>query len=220
MKRRNRNILAFCVVILIVVAIGIFLWFIYYGPDTTYVTKNKEARDYWHEYVNPLDMKQVRQFARRYGFNNDYYVVCDFSKPSGQNRFYIFDLSNGKRIMESYCMHGNGSGSTDSKPVFSNQPGSHASSIGLYALCGVGTKSFKNSIRLEGLDSTNSNARSRGILIHSSWKTFKFHGQSKYIPIGWESQGCFVVTPSVLFKLMILYKFHGRNKRILMWAYY
>lgn len=89
----------------------------------------------------------------------------------------FFHCRYGKLIMESYCMHGNGSGSTDVKPVFSNMPGSHASSIGVYVLCGIGSKNMKTSIRLEGLDSTNSNARPRGILIHSSWKTFRFHGQ-------------------------------------------
>lgn len=208
------------IMLLIVVAIGVLAWFVYYGPDNTHVAKNPEACRYWHININPLDLMQVRAFARKYGYNDDYYVVCDFGKRSGLKRFYVYDLGNGKLIMESYCMHGNGSGSTDAVPVFSNRPGSHASSIGLYALCGIGSKNMKTSIKLEGLSSTNSNARSRGILIHSSWKVFHFNGQTKFIPIGWESQGCFVIDVKTLLHLMTIYKFHGRNKRILMWAYY
>lgn len=162
----------------------------------------------------------MKAFSRKFGYNEDYYIVCDFSRQSGLKRFYVYNLDTGKRIMETYCMHGNGSGSTDARPVFSNRLGSLASSIGLYALCGVGSKNMKTCIKLEGLDSTNSNARQRGLLIHSSWKIFHFHGQSKYIPIGWESQGCFVIGIGTLLRLMTIYKFYGQHKRILMWAFY
>lgn len=219
MRKRNIIKLSLVLIAFLLVSTGMIAWFVYYGPDNSNVAKKLEAQRYWHLKVNPLDLEQVRSFAKKFGYNEDYYIVCDFGKRSGLKRFYVYDLENGKRIMESYCMHGNGCGSTDAKPMFSNRPGSNASSIGLYVLCGIGSKNMKTSIRLEGLDSTNNNARSRGILIHSSWKTFRFHGQTKYIPIGWESQGCFVITPSILIRLMTLYKFHGRDKRILMWAH-
>lgn len=162
---------------LLLVSVGMLAWFVSCGPDKSYVAKKLEAQRYWHLKVNPLDLEQVKAYAKKFGYNEDHYIVCDFGKWSGLKRFYVYDLENGERIMESYCMHGNGSGSTDVKPVFSNRPGSHASSIGVYVLCGIGSKNMKTSIRLEGLDSTNSNARPRGILIHSSWKTFRFHGQ-------------------------------------------
>lgn len=139
------------IMLLFLIAIGVLAWFVYYGPDNTHVAKSSEACRYWHANINPLDLKQVRTFARKYGYNDDYYVVCDFGKRSGLKRFYVYDLGNGKRIMESYCMHGNGNGSTDAVPVFSNRAGSHASSIGLYALCGIGSKNMKTSIKLEGL---------------------------------------------------------------------
>lgn len=167
--------------------IGVLAWFVCFGPDHTSVYKNPEAQQYWLKKIDPMKFKQVRTFAKKFGYNDKYYAVCDFGKRSGLKRFYVYDLKKGKKIMESYCMHGNGSGSSDSKPVFSNKSGSHASSLGLYALCGIGSKNMKTGIKPEGLNRTNSNARSRGILIHSSWKMFHFHGRSRYIPIGWES---------------------------------
>lgn len=201
---------------IIAACLGAYLWVV--SPEDGGVVKSAFATAYWHKNVDPENFKQVRQFARRFGYNDDYYVVCDFGKKSGQKRFYVYDLNDGECLMKSYCMHGQGSGSTSMKPVFSNRKGSKASSIGLYALCGIGSWSIKNSIRLEGLDVTNSNARARGILIHSAPKVTWFHGQSDYIPIGIESNGCFVVTDPTLLKLMIIYKLHGRYKRILMWA--
>ena len=50
----------------------------------------------------------------------------------------IYDLYDRKRIMDSYCMHISGSGSIEAKPVFGNKHGSNLSSLGLYALTGIG----------------------------------------------------------------------------------
>lgn len=54
--------------------------------------------------------------------------------------------------MESYCMHGCGSGSTEASPQFSNKLESNASSLGLYALTGIGPRKLRYSIRLQGVD--------------------------------------------------------------------
>lgn len=217
MTRKTKTIVgvgAACV--LIVACLGIYLWLLI--PESGSVVKNAIATAYWHKNVDPENLKEVRQYARKFGYNDDYYIVCDFGKRSGRKRFYVYDLNDGECLMKSYCMHGQGSGSTSKKAVFSNRMGSNASSVGLYALCGIGSKSIKNSILLEGLDRTNSNARARGLLIHSAKKVNTFHGQSDYIPIGIESNGCFVVTIPTLLKLMTIYKLHGRHKRILLWA--
>lgn len=80
---------------------------------------------------------------------------------------------------------------------------------------------MKNCISLEGLDSTNSFARARGILIYSAVKVTRFHGERDYLPIDSKlSQDCFAIDATTLFRLITIYKLHGRHKRILMWACY
>ena len=199
-------------------ATGGFAWWIYHSPDTAPLPKSTKAQLFWHNKVNPWDLQQVRDYCRKFGYNDTYYIICDFGMPSGKKRFYLYNLNSRRRIMSSYCMHGNGGGSTDEKAVFSNKPGSNCSSIGLYALKGIGSHSMKSCIRVTGLDRTNSMARARGLLIHSSRKTTCFDGGQKYIPLGDESHGCFTISAGSLVQLMEIYSLHGKKKRILMWA--
>lgn len=199
-------------------ATGGFAWWIYHSPDTAPLPKSTKSRLFWHNKVNPWDLQQVRDYCRKFGYNDTYYIICDFGMPSGKKRFYLYDLNSRRRIMSSYCMHGNGGGSTDEKAVFSNKPGSNCSSVGLFALKGIGSYSMKNCIRVTGLDRTNSMARARGLLIHSSRKTTCFDGGQKYIPLGDESHGCFTISAGSLVQLMAIYSLYGKKKRILMWA--
>lgn len=222
MKRKKKTIIGCSVGMLLVIVAGLgaaYLWLI--QQEDGNVVKNYVAQRYWHKNVNPWNLNKVQQYARKFGYNDDYYIICDFGKRSGLKRFYVYDLNEKERIMQSYCMHGSGSGSTPAKPVFSNKPGSNASSLGLYALCGIGSRSLKNSIRLEGLDNTNSHAHFRGILIHSAGVVSRFNGEQKYLPIDSRlSSGCFAIDYKTLLRLMTIYKLHGRHKRILMWACY
>lgn len=222
MKASKKKIVLGCLGVMVLLAAicgGELYWLVYCSPETAPIVRNTAATLYWHKRVNPEDMQQVRRFCKRFGYNDDYYLECDFGKASGKKRFYLYDLNTGERLMSSYCMHGKGGGSTAAKPVFSNRPGSNCSSVGLYALCGIGSNSIKNSIKLEGLDMTNFNARARGILIHTAGKVTRFHGQSKYIPLGIESNGCFTIELPCLLRLMTDYSLHGKRKRILLWAH-
>ncbi len=218
MKYKKFLIRSLSIIALMAITIGGMYWWIYKSPDTAPIPQSYRARLYWHQKVNPWDLQQVQNYCKKFGYNDSYYIICDFGKASGRKRFYLYDLNDKERIMRSYCMHGNGGGSTAKKPVFSNLPGSNCSSIGLYALKGIGSYSIKNSIRLTGLDNTNSMARARGLLIHSSKKTSRFHGEKDYIPLGDESHGCFTISSSCLAELMTIYSVHGKKKRILMWA--
>ncbi|MCI6838312.1 MAG: murein L,D-transpeptidase catalytic domain family protein [Prevotella sp.] len=153
------------------------------------------------------------------GTSTDYYVLVDFSIPSGKKRFFIYDLQRGKRIMSSYCMHGSGKGNTDAKPKFSNEFGSGCSSLGRYIMVGRGAK-FKNSVRLRGLDKTNYLAETRGILIHSAGKVTRFSGKKKYIPIGSESRGCFTVSRNCVAKVMEIYRESSKRRPVMIYAKY
>lgn len=222
MTRKKKTIIGCCIglLLLVIVACAVAMGWLLRSEDGN-VVKNYIAQRYWHKNVDPWNLKSVQQFAQKFGYNDDYYIICDFGCRSGLKRFYVYDLNDKERIMASYCMHGSGSGSTETRPQFSNKLGSNASSLGLYALTGIGSRSLRFSIRLQGLDRTNSNAHARGILIHSAGVVSRFNGENKYLPIdGRLSQGCFAIDYITLLRLMAMYKLHGRHKRILLWACY
>jgi len=119
-----------------------------------------------------------------------YWGVVNFSRHSSKKRLYIFDVA--KETVSSYrCAHGIGSeGPTDDgmANIFSNVPGSHCTSLGIYRCAETYTGSNGYSMRLDGLESTNSNARSRYIVMHGAHYVSKAYA-NKHGRIG-RSEGC------------------------------
>jgi hypothetical protein len=95
-------------------------------------------------------------------------TVIDYSKPSTQKRLWVFDLIKRELLFEELVAHGAGSGD-DLPTTFSNEPETHASSIGLFATeeTYVGRNGY--SLRLNGLDrGFNDRARARAIVMHGA----------------------------------------------------
>lgn len=96
--------------------------------------------------------------------------LADFSHHSGEVRYHIVDIPNGRLIESFLVAHGQGSDPANSGFLqrFSNRPGSNASCSGSFL---VGESYFGKhgrSRRLHGLDPENSNARARAIVIHGA----------------------------------------------------
>lgn len=95
-------------------------------------------------------------------------TVIDYSRPSSEERLWVFDLDRRELLYRELVAHGQGSG--DNLAVaFSNQPDTHASSIGLFATedTYVGRNGY--SLRLDGLDhGFNDRARERAIVMHGA----------------------------------------------------
>ena len=191
-----------------------------YKRYTKPLIKNYIDKREWYNNIDHEQLAQVRDYCERRGFSTDYYIMVDFSRPSGKRRFFIYDLKREKGVLSSYCMHGSGKGNTDATPKFSNKPGSGCSSLGRYIMVDKGCTRFKNCVRLRGLDDTNYMAETRGILIHSAGKVNRFHGQTEYIPIGSESEGCFTVSSECVARVMQIYKESSPKRPILIWAKY
>lgn len=94
--------------------------------------------------------------------------VIDYSLPSVEPRFWVFDLSARKLLFEELVAHGRNSGDNLARH-FSNVESSLASSFGLYVTGGVYVGKHGRSLRLEGQEAGyNDNALSRGIVIHAA----------------------------------------------------
>jgi L,D-transpeptidase catalytic domain/Chitinase class I len=98
-----------------------------------------------------------------------FWAIIDFSQRSDQKRFHIFDME--AKTCDSYlCAHGKGSDpeNTGFAVSFSNVDGSGMSSLGTYRCAETyhGVHGF--SMRLDGLESTNDQARHRAIVVHAA----------------------------------------------------
>ena len=131
-------------------------------------------------------------------YPNTYEIVVDFSKPSCQDRLFIYKFNEEADLIYSgVVLHGCGGKSTPSKPEFSNEIGSNCSSLGVYTLEGiVKMKNGMEAIKLKGWSDTNSNAEKRGIYIHPSIMAtlLPFNLPGVNFPLTKASEGCFAVS--------------------------
>lgn len=100
--------------------------------------------------------------------NKDMLTLIDFTRPSTEERFYVFDIKHKKMLFSSLVSHGKNSGGNYATS-FSNEYGSYKSSLGFY-LTGT-TYQGKNgySLLLDGLEKgINDRARERAIVIHGA----------------------------------------------------
>jgi hypothetical protein len=102
--------------------------------------------------------------------HTDVVAIADFSRPSRDHRFFLLDTASG-RVSNHLVAHGRGSDPDHSGYVerFSNAIGSEASSQGGYVTGDFYQGKYGRSIRLSGLDWSNSNAETRAIVVHHAW---------------------------------------------------
>ena len=96
--------------------------------------------------------------------------IADFTKASADPRFYLLDTFTGQ-VTRHLVAHGRGSdpAHTGFLQMFSNRMGSEASSNGAYVTSEFYHGKYGRSMRVRGLDPSNSNAQARAIVVHTAW---------------------------------------------------
>jgi len=95
-------------------------------------------------------------------------TVIDYSKPSTAKRLWVFDLRSHELLFEEFVAHGQGSGG-NLATLFSNEPETHRSSIGLFEAKDTYIGKNGYSLRLKGLDAGfNDRALERAIVMHGA----------------------------------------------------
>ena len=126
-----------------------------------------------------------------------YWAVVDFGQPSTTKRLYVFDTV-AKKVESYYVAHGRGSeGAKDDgiPEIFSNQNGSNSSSLGVYRTLSEYNGQHGRSLRLEGLEPSNSNVLARGVVMHTAdYVSESFIRQTGHLG---RSEGCFAVEKAV-----------------------
>lgn len=136
--------------------------------------------------------------ARREGYDQQGILsVIDYSKPSTQRRFWVFDVKTNRLLFKELVAHGKNSGDKVATK-FSNQMGSMTSSIGLYVTAKnayIGRHGY--SLRLAGLDKGyNSHAEERAIVVHGApYVSSEFARHYGRLGLSW---GCPALNPQVV----------------------
>ncbi len=128
--------------------------------------------------VEPKKLNRLAINAKKYckanHLNTNFFYLVDLSLHSGVKRFFVWDFTK-DTITNSYMVsHGCyknswGRDYSKEKAMVSNDIDSHCSAIGKYIIAnrGVSQWGIKVKYNLYGLDSTNSNAFKRQIVLHS-----------------------------------------------------
>lgn len=134
--------------------------------------------------------EQAKAGARLW--RSDIVGIADFGLRSSEPRFHFVNLERG--TVDSYLVtHGSGSDPEHDGWLnwFSNVPESLCTSRGAYLTYGWYTGQFGTSIRLDGLDTDNSNALDRAIVMHRADYAEQAH-IDRWGRLG-RSNGCFAM---------------------------
>ncbi len=127
-------------------------------------------------------------------------AVIDYSQPSTARRLWIFDLRKKTLVLRDLVAHGQKSGENFATQ-FSNNEGSHQSSLGLFRTQESYQGANGYSLRMDGLEpGINDSARERAIVIHPASYVNPLWSQTQG-RIG-RSQGCPAVRPQVARKVV------------------
>jgi len=113
-------------------------------------------------------VKIIKQFIDTNSkYNKEYAFFIDMRVMSGKNRFIVYDLKNDKIVDQGLVAHGIGS-ETQNKPdlKFSNANSSFCTALGKYSIGQNYVGKYGKAYKLYGLDTTNSNAFARSIVLH------------------------------------------------------
>jgi L,D-transpeptidase catalytic domain len=106
--------------------------------------------------------------AHGIGMTANRLAVIDYSRPSMLPRLWVFDLALHRLLFEEVVAHGRGSGENIATR-FSNDDGSHASSLGLFVTRDTYVGRNGYSLRMQGLEAgVNDNAMARAIVMHGA----------------------------------------------------
>ena len=173
------------------IAIFFFTWLL---TPSAFAMVNAEQVIHLHPYLNHHMVKlafKAYQLANRSGKvkNHNYLTMINFSKCSKYRRLTIIDLHNGNIVMHLLVSQGHNSGLYCAK-YFSNQVGSHKTSLGTYV---TGYPYYGNdgySLYLYGLErGINNNVFRRHIVMHGAWYVKPIY--AKYDGRIGRTYGCF-----------------------------
>ncbi len=200
-------------------AVVAFAWFAHTSaPERTAVLpgiqKEKTITSTVHD-IEKLAQKAAaaKLFVQRKGYNEKTCFLLDMSLPSGQNRFFIYDLKKDTLQSVGLVAHGNCFEYWLEGRKYSNVVGSGCTSLGKYKIGNSYIGKFGYSYKLFGLDSSNNKAFERTVVLHSHTCV----PEAEVTDDICQSNGCPTVSPGMLEQLKFI--INNSKKPLLLWIY-
>ena len=159
--------------------------------------------------------EEIKSFLKKNSkYNKEVFFLLDMRIPSNKYRFFVFDAKKNKITDSGLVAHGSGSATATGELQFSNTDGSLMTSLGKYYIGNSYIGTFGKAYKMYGLDTTNSNAFLRNIVLHSH-KRMPYEEQLSPIILSW---GCPMLNEK--FYLRIQDILDKSDKNVLLYVYY
>lgn len=119
----------------------------------------------------PKELKEkaseAKRFAQQQDYNDRLCFLVNMSLPSGQHRFFVYDLKKDTLLNQGLVTHGRCNQDWLEGRKYGNTPGCGCTSLGKYRIGYPYNGRFGLAYKLYGLDKTNDKAFSRFVVLHS-----------------------------------------------------
>lgn len=157
---------------------------------------------------------EALQYTKANKYNTQLCFFIDMSIESGHNRFFVYDLQKDSILGTGLVTHGSCNETWLKGRKYGNTPGCGCSSLGKYKVGNPYKGRFGLAYKLYGLDTSNSNAYNRFVVLHSM-ECVPEKEVSPY-PIC-QSNGCPTVSPGFLQQLATI--IDASKRPVLLWMY-
>ncbi len=110
---------------------------------------------------------KIKPYVKANNYEEAYCFLIDMKMPSGKNRFFVYDLKQDTILHEGLVTHGGGSQTSTNVLQFNNTPNANATSLGKYKIGVEYSGKFGMAFKLHGLETTNSKAYERFVVLHA-----------------------------------------------------
>jgi hypothetical protein len=110
--------------------------------------------------------KALKQYAKKNGYDTSYAFLSNMGMLYNKKRFFVINLTTMKVEQSGLVAQGRGKGVSIYDKQYSNKADSKCTSLGRYKISGMYKGGYGNAYKVQGLDSSNSNAYKRNIVIH------------------------------------------------------
>lgn len=142
--------------------------------------------------------QEIAGFTKQKGLDQEICFIVDLSQHNGKKRFFVYNMKKDSILDAGLVAHGNCMAEYLPEVQYSNVNGSQCSSFGRYKVGMRYTGQYGKAFKLHGLDSTNSLAFERSIVIHAKPCIPETESYPQQIC---NSQGCPSVAPGFLNRL-------------------
>jgi hypothetical protein len=164
---RPRTILLFFIIVLS------FAWFSssgFWKINKTFITDNKTKQ--YEVAANSKEKMQVKAagaitFIQQKNYNESICFLVDMSLPSGQNRFFVYDLKKDSLQNAGLVTHGRCNEYWLEGRKYGNTVGCGCTSLGKYKVGNPYIGKFGLAFKLYGSDKTNDKAFDRFVVLHA-----------------------------------------------------